>query len=102
MKRHDRGPRLFYGWYVLVASFVILFVNSGGRFTIGVMVKPMTAEFDWSRGAVSSAIFLNMGVYALAVIITGRRRRRMAMVSVGGCSLNTVATDTGGLPSRTS
>jgi MFS family permease len=72
MNEQSRRPRLFYGWYVLAASFVILFVNTGGRVTIGVMVKPMATEFGWSRGAVSSAIFLNLVVYALSVIITGR------------------------------
>jgi sugar phosphate permease len=72
MSERSLRPRFFYGWYVLAASFVILFVNTGGRASIGVMVKPMTAEFGWSRGAVSSAIFLNLAVYALSVIITGR------------------------------
>ncbi|MBN1320441.1 MAG: MFS transporter [Thermoleophilia bacterium] len=68
----NRKPRLFYGWYVLAASFVILFLNAGGRFIIGVMVKPMAADFGWSRSAVSSAIFLNLAVYALAVVFVGR------------------------------
>ena len=65
-------PRIFYGWYVLAASFVILFLNAGGRFVIGVMVKPMVAELGWSRSAVSAAIFLNLAVYAVAAIVTGR------------------------------
>ncbi len=72
MSDSSRIPRVFYGWYVLAASFVILFLNSGGRYIIGVMVKPMAEEFGWSRGAISSAVFLNMAVYALATIVTGR------------------------------
>jgi MFS family permease len=67
-----RTPRLFYGWYVLAASFVILFLNAGARFIIGVMVKPIGTEFGWSRGEITSAIFLNMAIYAVAVIVTGR------------------------------
>lgn len=67
-----RGPRVFFGWYVLAASFAILFLNTGARTAIGVMVKPMAAEFGWSRGAISSAIFLNLAVYAVATILTGR------------------------------
>lgn len=67
-----RTPRLFYGWYVLAASFVILFLNAGARFIIGVMVKPIGAEFDWSRGEITSAIFLNMAVYAVAAVVAGR------------------------------
>jgi len=72
MSHTTRTPRLFYGWYVLAASFVILFLNAGARFIIGVMVKPVGAEFGWSRGEISSAVFLNMAVYAVAVIIAGR------------------------------
>ena len=36
------------------------------------MVKPLTAEFGWSRGAVSAAISLNLVVYAVSLVITGR------------------------------
>lgn len=72
MSKLTSTPRLFYGWYVLAASFVILFLNAGARFIIGVMVKPIGAEFGWSRGEITSAIFLNMAVYAVAVIVTGR------------------------------
>lgn len=67
-----RSPRVFYGWYVLAASFAILFLNGGGRNTIGIMVKPMADEFGWSRGAISAAVFVNLAVYALASIISGR------------------------------
>ena len=72
MLEPNRTPRIFYGWYILAASFVILFLNSGGRYVIGIMVKPIAVEFGWSRGAVSSAIFLNMAVYAVAALIAGR------------------------------
>jgi MFS family permease len=63
---------IFYGWYVLSASFLILFLSSGARFTIGVMIKPMIAEFGWSRSAISFAVFLNMAVYAISVIVVGK------------------------------
>jgi len=36
------------------------------------MVKPMEAEFSWSRSAISAAVFLSMAVYAVATIATGR------------------------------
>ncbi len=68
----SRSPRVFYGWYVLAASFAVLFLNSGGRNTIGIMVKPMAEEFGWSRGAISAAVFANLAVYALASLVSGR------------------------------
>lgn len=36
------------------------------------MVKPMESDLGWTRGSISSAILLNLAVYALATIITGR------------------------------
>jgi MFS family permease len=72
MRHHSRAPRVFYGWYVVTASFIILFLMAGGHSIIGVMVKPMAAELGWSRSATTSAIFLNMAVYAASIIITGR------------------------------
>ena len=65
-------PRIFYGWYVLAASFLILFLSSGARFTIGIAFKPLIAEFGWSRSAVSLAALLNMTFFSLSVIVTGK------------------------------
>jgi hypothetical protein len=59
---HSSG--IFYGWYIVAASFAILFFNSGARFSFGVMFKPMIAELGWSRGSMSLAFFLNMAFYA--------------------------------------
>jgi MFS family permease len=64
--------RIFYGWYVLAASFLILFLSSGARFTVGIAFKPLIAEFGWSRSAVSLAVFLNMAFFSLSVIATGK------------------------------
>ncbi|MBL7210912.1 MAG: MFS transporter [Desulfobacteraceae bacterium] len=74
MEPRSRFPRfhLFYGWYVLAASFLILFFNSGARFSIGVLFKPLISEFGWSRGSVSLAVFLNITVFALSLMIVGR------------------------------
>jgi MFS family permease len=61
-----------FGWYVVAASFVIMFLNAGARLMIGVLVKPMIADFGWSRSAVSLAVFVNMAVFAAAIVIAGR------------------------------
>jgi len=71
MRFRRRKRRLFYGWYVLAASFIVLFLSGGSRFALGVMVKPMEADLGWSRGAISSAVFVNLVVYALSTFITG-------------------------------
>ena len=68
----QRGPRVFYGWYVLAASFALLFVNAAAHSTFGLLVKPLQSEFAWSRGAVTSAAFVNLAVYAVSLLVTGR------------------------------
>jgi MFS family permease len=62
----------FYGWYVVASSFVILFFNSGARFSIGVMFKPLISEFGWDRGAVSFAFSVNMTIFAISLLIVGK------------------------------
>ena len=64
--------RLYYGWYVLAASFVILFFNSGARYSFGVLFKPMVADLGWNRGSMSFAFFLNMTLFALSNVVMGR------------------------------
>jgi len=64
--------RVSYAWWVLVASFAILFLNSGARLMIGVMVKPIIADFGWSRAEVSAAVFVNMAVFSLSILVAGR------------------------------
>ena len=67
-----RAGKISFCWWVLAASFVILFLNAGARLMIGVMVKPIIADFGWSRGAVSAAVFLNMTVFAASILVAGR------------------------------
>jgi MFS family permease len=67
-----QNRRLFYGWYIVAASFVILFFNGGARYAFGVMFKPIIAEFGWSRGAVSFVFAVNMIVFALGLMVVGK------------------------------
>ena len=62
---------LNYGWYVLGASFLILFVNAGARLMIGVFEKPIIAEFGWSRGQFSAVVFVNTAMLAASLVVTG-------------------------------
>ncbi len=63
---------VFYGWYVLAASFMLLFFQSGARFAFGIMFKPMMIEMGWNRAAISSVFFLNMVFFALTLSVAGR------------------------------
>lgn len=64
--------RIAYGWYIVAASFLILFFNSGARYSFGIMIKPMIQELGWSRSALSLAFSLNMIVFAFSLTVVGR------------------------------
>lgn len=72
MKQPSNRDRIFYGWYVVAAAFLILFFNGGARYAFGVMLKPIVSEFGWSRGLVSAVFSLNMIVFALGMIVVGK------------------------------
>ncbi|MBW2408770.1 MAG: MFS transporter, partial [Deltaproteobacteria bacterium] len=72
LKNSPLKLNIFYGWYVLAASFVILFITSGMRISIGVVFKPLMGEFGWDRGLISLAFFINMAVYAFSLIFVGK------------------------------
>jgi MFS family permease len=65
-------PKIFYGWYILGACFVLLFFNSGARIAFSVLFNPMLADLGWKRGAISSVFFLHMTVFALSLVVVGR------------------------------
>jgi MFS family permease len=60
----EKQPRVFYGYFILLASFVILMVVWGAHFSFGVFFKPVLSEFGWTRAATS-------GVYSLTLFLIG-------------------------------
>lgn len=63
----NRRPGIFYGWWNVAAGFVGMGL-SYAMFTVfafGALVKPLEAEFGWSRGELSLAVTMTN----LAVVI---------------------------------
>ncbi len=71
-QKNTSTSRIFYGWYVLAAGFLLLFFQSGARFSFGLMFKPMIAELGWNRASISSAFFLHMVFFALTLSVAGK------------------------------
>jgi sugar phosphate permease len=61
----------FYGWYILAASFLILILDGGVRFSFGVLIKPLVSEFAWERGTITFAYTLNILVFGLCQPLAG-------------------------------
>jgi MFS family permease len=53
----ENSKKIFYGWYVLTVGMVGAFLAAGtSQLFMSIMLKPLTAEFGWSRTAATGAI----------------------------------------------
>ena len=70
--------KIFWGWYVVTGAFLLMAVSYGARYSFGIFVQPLSAENGWSRSVVSLAASINLLVYALGGIGSGRLLDRIA------------------------
>lgn len=64
--------RIFYGYIIVIAAFIILMLTFGGNYSFGIFFKPLIAEFGWSRAVTSAAFSLLTIVSGIVGIFTGR------------------------------
>jgi len=67
-----RPTRFSYGWVIVAASLVLLVGSFGVQLSFGVFLKPLIAEFGWTRAGASGAMSLAMGVSGLIGVLMGR------------------------------
>jgi MFS family permease len=68
----NRAARFSYGWVIVIASLVLLVGSFGTQLCFGVFLKPLIAEFGWTRAAASGTMSLAMGVSGLIGVAMGR------------------------------
>jgi len=64
-------PPLFYGWLIIAAAALIMFMGTGTMFSFGVFLKPIQQEFGWPRAAVSAAFAINWLMLGVSSLIFG-------------------------------
>ncbi|MDD5127481.1 MAG: MFS transporter [Dehalococcoidales bacterium] len=67
-----KAPRFFYGYVIVLASFLVLMIVFGAQYSFGVFFKPVLSEFGWTRAATSGAYALNTILMGSFSIFTGR------------------------------
>jgi MFS family permease len=66
--------RIFYGWWIVLAGTVILFVSSGiGFYGHGVILDPLRNLHGWSKATLSSAVTLFFFSSGIMGLIIGRQ-----------------------------
>jgi MFS family permease len=62
----------FYGYVIVLASFLILMIVWGAQYSFGTFFKPMLNEFGMSRAVLSGAYSINLVMLAVASIFVGK------------------------------
>ena len=76
VKEIKTGP--FWGWFVVLGAFLILAINYGARYSFGVFVQPMAAQYHWSRSVISAGMSIMVLAYGIGGIFAGRLADRIA------------------------
>ncbi|MGE3538934.1 MAG: MFS transporter [Candidatus Tectimicrobiota bacterium] len=65
------GRRVFYGWIVLLACFMVTTVASGTMMAFGVFITPLAEDMGWSHSALSFSYALSALTTGIGVLIVG-------------------------------
>ena len=81
---------LHYGWVMVIIAACIMAVHAFAWYTFGIFLVPLTAEFNWERGALSGAFSMFVLMSGLFSILSGRLSDKYGpriLVTISGLSL---------------
>ena len=64
--------KIYYGYLVVAASFIIMVVIWAAYYSFGVFFKPLITEFGWSRATTAGAFSLSAIINGLLAIVMGK------------------------------
>lgn len=87
------GRKVYYGWYVVVATILLLLVAAGVRSVPGIMLVPIMQDTGWDRSSISLAVSLGLVVFGLRSPFAGALIGRFGprRVAVAGIILMAVS-----------
>lgn len=65
-------PGIFYGYVIVVASFLIMVIMWGASYSFGVFFSRLLEEFGWTRAMTSGAFSLSLVVLSFSGLVSGR------------------------------
>ncbi|MBX3065996.1 MAG: MFS transporter [Anaerolineae bacterium] len=63
--------KLYYGWIIVVVTFLALLISSGVRTAPSVIIKPLEAEYGWDRADISLAVAVSLFAYGFGAPLGG-------------------------------
>lgn len=72
-------PRLHYAWIVTVITALVLLAAAGVRTAPQVLIKPLEAEFGWSRPGISFAVAISILWFGLGGPLAGKLVERFGL-----------------------
>lgn len=81
--------KFHYAWVVVIVTFVALLTSAGVRTAPGVIIKPLEAEFGWSRASISLAVAVSLFAFGFGAPLGGSLIDRFGprRVMIGGLAL---------------
>jgi len=82
-----KKPKVFYGYWILIATFFCLFIYAGcGFYAFSLFVRPLQADFGWGRGEIMAAFTILFLVSGMASPFIGKvvdRYGARRVISIG-------------------
>ena len=75
-KLQDPKPRVFYGYFIIILSIVILLPSFGIYDSFGIFFTPLLNEFNWARATASGAYSLSFILLGVVGILWGKMTDR--------------------------
>jgi sugar phosphate permease len=94
MKKNTKSSKVYYGWIVVIITFITLLVTAGIRSMPSILMLPFEKEFGWNRGSISGVISIGIFLYGLVgpfsaalLLKFGIRRMMVSSLTVLAISL---------------
>lgn len=79
--------KFFYGWVIVLAGLFLTLIMFGIVDSFGIMFKPISEQFEWNRGTISTASMINWICFGLGNLACGALSDRFGsrrLLIVGG------------------
>ena len=83
--------RVHRAWFVAAVTFVTIIGAAAFRSVPGLLIDPLHAEFDWSRGTIGAAVSVNLALYGLTAPFAAALMDRFGIRRVVAVALTVIA-----------